>query len=127
MFKILSEHFRQDLREFWSRNNFYLVVDAALVSIYTSQTASDMRLALGLFGLTVSIFWYLAARGSLIWLAHWRREIMDLDQSVDRLEIWGRLESRVKQRPWESPSWVTHWLPLVFGIGWVTLLLVAVT
>lgn len=122
VFKVLSEHYRQDLREFWSRNNFYLVVDSALVSVYVSQGDSDVRTVLGLFGLVVSTFWYVVARGSILWLGHWRREVMQLDELVDRLGVWQRVEARVKQRPWESPSWVTHWLPVTFGIGWFLLL-----
>jgi hypothetical protein len=124
VFKVLSEHYRQDLREFWSRNNFYLVVDAALVSVYSSQADSAVRLTLGLFGVGISVFWYLVARGSIIWLGRWRREIMQLDELVDRLEVWHRIEAGVKERPWESPSWVTHWLPVMFGLGWLVLLFV---
>lgn len=33
VFRVLCEHFLQDVREFWTRSNFYLVVDSALVSV----------------------------------------------------------------------------------------------
>jgi hypothetical protein len=122
IFKLLSDHFQQDLREFWQRSNFYLVVSAALVSVFSAQSQDDLRLAIGSFGLIISAFWFLVARGSLVWIQLWRRELQDMDEIVDRRRVFSRSEANVSRHPWQSPSWVTQWLPAVFGLGWVAII-----
>jgi len=121
--KMVSEHFRQDVREFWPRSNFYLVVDAALVSIFV-QSNSESRYLLGIMGITVSVFWFLAAHGSIVWLQKWRAELRRLDDLVDSQAVFHRVEAYATTRPWHSPSWITQWLPLCFLAAWVALLIV---
>jgi len=122
VFKMVHEHFMQDVREFWQRSNFYLVVNAALVSVFASGEQSQLRVALAGVGLLISLFWFMVARGSIIWLRRWRAELMRLDDLVDRFGIYAQAERAVQSRPWESPSWITQWLPLAFGVGWLLLL-----
>lgn len=123
VFKMLSEHFLQDVREFWTRSNFYLFIDSALVSIYISQERHGLDYMLGILGLVVSAFWYLVARGSIIWIKLWRAQVEALDDAVDRLRAFSQIEANAQVKPWDSPSWVTQWLPAAFFIGWVGLLI----
>jgi hypothetical protein len=123
IFKILAEHFRQDLRLFWQRSNLYLVVQAALVSVFVAAQSGSFASPLCIFGLILCVFWYLVARGSILWISRWRRELIALDRVVDRFHIFLRLEEHVNSQPWLSPSWVTQWLPVAFAIGWLGLLI----
>jgi hypothetical protein len=36
----------QDLRQFWSRSNFYLAVDSALVTVFVAQSGGSVRWSL---------------------------------------------------------------------------------
>jgi hypothetical protein len=128
VFKVVAEHFRQDLREFWVRNNMYLLVTGVLVSVFASVgNKGAYRSALPAFGLLVSIFWFAVAHGSSRWLQIWRDELCRIDHELDRFQVFYRVEQRgASNRKVWSPSWVTQFLPLVVGTGWLALLVFAV-
>jgi uncharacterized membrane protein len=124
--KLVHAHFDQDLREFWVRNNMYLVVNGVLVSVFSSSAfRGKYYLAVGLFGLMVSIFWFVVARASYKWIRAWRKELCLLDIEVDRFQVISRVESLPRRSMW-SASWTTQWLPLAVSIGWVLLLISAI-
>lgn len=128
IFKMVAEHFRQDLREFWVRNNMYMLVTGILVSVFSSLgDKGAYKLTVPVFGLLVSIFWFAVSYGSLRWLQIWRNELCKIDREIDRFQVYYRVEQRerVRGNVW-SPSWVTHLLPVVVGVGWLALLVFAV-
>jgi hypothetical protein len=126
VFKLVHMHYLHDLSLFWQRSNFYLLVEGALVTGFASSTEAELRVALAGIGLLISLFWFMVARGSVIWLNRWREELITLDALVDRLQVYARIEPQVLARPWESPSWITRWLPIPFGVSWVVLLVLLV-
>jgi hypothetical protein len=128
VFKMVAEHFRQDLREFWVRNNMYLLVTGVLVSVFASMgDKGAYRLALPAFGLLVSIFWFAVSYGSSRWLQIWREQLCEIDRELDRFQVFYRVEQRgrASNNVW-SPAWVTQFLPVVVGVGWLALLIVAI-
>jgi hypothetical protein len=127
IFGVLTEHFRQDLREFWLRQNFYLVVNAALASVFVSSHRRPLHIVLASLGLILALFWFQVARGSLKWLRLWRNEVRRVDEIVNRFRSWHTIEANAAAKPWDSPSWVTQWLPVVFIGGWVTLITLSST
>jgi len=127
VFKMVAEHFRQDLREFWVRNNMYLLVTGVLVSVFASLGSEGAyRSALPAFGLLVCIFWFAVSYGSSRWLQVWRDELCKLDRELDRFQVFYRVEKRDRVSHVWSPAWVTRFLPVVVGVGWLALLIVAV-
>jgi hypothetical protein len=38
VYKVVTDHFKQNVREFWSHSNFYLVVQAGLLSVFVSMS-----------------------------------------------------------------------------------------
>jgi hypothetical protein len=128
VFKMVAEHFNQDLREFWVRNNMYLFVTGVLVSVFASLGSNEAyRMALPAFGLLISLFWFAVSRGSYQWLRAWRNELCDIDLLVDRFQVFHRVERQVgRQRKMWSASWITQWLPVAVGIGWLALLILAI-
>ena len=69
VYRVITNHFRQDVREFWVRSNFYLLVQAGLLSVFAtgiiSSTNYDKAIAmsLGILGLIIAISWFLVSRG----------------------------------------------------------------
>src|SRR5215813_3667549 len=126
IFQMVHEHFEQDLREFWQRSNFYLVVDGLLLSAFVSAHLRSLQILLACVGLVISLFWLLVARGSIIWIRLWRGEVRRLDQVVNRFQSFNRVENQVQVRRWSSPSWLTQWLPAFFLGGWVAIFLLAI-
>jgi hypothetical protein len=119
--KLVHTHFDQDLREFWVRNNMYVLVTGVLVSVFVS-TRGIYSLVIGGFGLIVSLFWFVVARASYLWICAWRDELCRLDIEIDRFKAIARVE-RLPLRPFGSSTGVTRWFPLVVAMGWTFLLL----
>ena len=125
LLKMLQTHYLQDLREFWVRNNMYLVINGALVSVYASTAGkSSYSLPVAVFGLIISCFWVAVARASYRWLHAWREELIKVDDTVDQFQIYRNVEMS-SRRGIHSPAWVTQWLPAALALTWVVILLAA--
>jgi hypothetical protein len=125
IFQLVHGHFEQDLREFWQRSNFYLVVDGLLLSAFASAHVRSLQILLACGGLVISTFWLLVARGSVTWLRLWRGEVRRLDQVVNRFRSFDRIEHQAQTKKWSSPSWLTQWLPAFFLVGWIIIFVLA--
>lgn len=125
VFDALHAHYLQDLREFWTRSNFYLVAEAAFLAVWASTDSTDSaRTAVATAGIVVAVFWFVVAQASLRWLKDWRRELRDLDRQLHHDPIWDRLEGA--SRPLLlQPATVTGALPVVVLIGWILLVAIA--
>ena len=128
VYRAVIEHFRQDLREFWTRSNFYLIVQAGLLSVFTTlssrpySNADNITLVFGIFGLFIAIMWFIVTKGCIYWLIIWRDKVIEIDNVVDKYQFYSKVESLVKQKPLMSPSNVTQYLPLVFCAAWIVLI-----
>ena len=131
IFKMVAEHFRQDLREFWHRANFYLLTNAGLLSAFLMayptlvEGQAIIAIIIPLVGLTIAIFWFIVLRGALYWIQQWRKQVIKLSKELDRFQCYVEIETSVQQKPYLEPSYVTHLLPLIFVIAWLVLCVVA--
>lgn len=122
--KMLQTHYLQDLREFWVRNNMYLVINGALISVYASTAGKgSYGLPIGVFGLIITGFWMAVARSSYQWLHAWREELVKVDDAVDHFQIYRNVEMSMP-RGIRSPAWVTQWLAAAVALIWIVILLV---
>jgi hypothetical protein len=133
VFKVVNEHFRQDVREFWNKSNFYLLIQAGLLSVFvtsvgkTPPEVKPILVTLDIFGLGLALAWAVVARGSLHWLRRWRQQMIEIDNVVDRHRAFSKVENFATERPSMSPSNVTQFLPVAFVAGWLILLYFLVT
>ena len=124
-FNAITDHFKQDLREFFTRSNFYLAVQAALLSVSgVRDTPTNLfdyvvTLVLVLTGLALSVFWGIVAYGSVQWIKRWREEIQRLSKEYSETKSYYRIEKWDKERPLRSAERVTMYLPWLFGIIWI--------
>ncbi len=127
VYRGVTDHFRQDLREFFSRSNFFLVAEAALLSaFYAIQTKlisppdqvnqgdlwSNKLLALAGFLLTV--IWLLVSCTSAYWIRRWRKEVITASERISDIISYKRVE---KVGCWTNllrPEHITVLLPLLF-------------
>jgi hypothetical protein len=127
-FKMIAEHFNQDLREFWNRANFYLVTNAGLFSafllIYPALIENHFWMVrlVPFLGIAVAAFWFLVLRGSVYWIEQWREQIITLSKELDRFRCYYSVESSLKKRRFLSPSTLTKFLPIVFIVAWIVIL-----
>ncbi len=126
IFQMVVDHFKQDTREFWTRANFFLVAHAGLFSAYFvtyQETRADaVSIMLPLLGLLIAAIWLWVMRGAVFFLQKWREQVIKLDSQLDRFHCYVEVESTVVKRPYLSPSFITQFLPIIFGLVWLILL-----
>jgi hypothetical protein len=94
VFKVVGEHYRQDLRDFWTRSNFYLVVEGGLLSVFFSRLGNTSKYEIAidfafiLLGGLLAVIWFFVARNSLFWIQQWRTQMIEVDEKVDRLQCF---------------------------------------
>ncbi len=124
IFGAVIDHYKQDLREFFTRSNFYLAVQAALLSVSgvrdTPTNIFDyvVTLVLVLTGLALSVFWGIVAYGSVQWIGRWRDEVRHLSNEYSETKSYYRIEAWDEEHPLWSAERVTMYLPWLFGIIW---------
>ena len=128
IYQLVVDHFKQDTREFWTRANFYLVAHAGLFSAYlvaipvVKGSWNLVNVVIPLLGLGIAVIWFIVLRGAITFLGRWRDQVMRLDRELDRFQCYVDVEGLVKKKPFSSPSYVTQFLPIFFGIVWLALL-----
>ncbi len=123
-FNAITDHFKQDVREFFTRSNFYLAVQAALLSVFGVRDMPAnlfdlvVTLVLILTGLVLSIFWGVVAYGCVVWIGRWRDEVRRLSREYSETKSHYRIEALAVKHPWQSAERITMYLPWLFGIIW---------
>ena len=129
LLKMVHDHFLQDIREFWSRSNFYLIVQVGLVSVFVSlstcfsQFLLTVKITLGVLGIFLAMFWFVVMRGAVHWIFLWRKKLIELDEIIDHYRAFSTTESQGASNLFLSPSYITSWLPLLFLIVWLVLII----
>lgn len=123
-------HYKQVLREFFTRSNFYLVAVAALLAAFFSRETPDQKVSLliAVTGLVLSLFWLFVAVGTVFWIGQWRNQAKIVSRALDRrFDAYSEAEDPHEQplymRLFRSPEHATAWLPVVFALAWLFLLL----
>lgn len=126
IFKVVTDHLKQDTAQFWIRANFYLVALTGLLSAFV-LSYSALRQQVGIFrvipilGVFASIFWFVVMRNSIAWIRMWREQVVRLDEELDRFRCYAAVESQAKRKPFSSPSYLTQFLPLMFMLAWLAI------
>ncbi len=128
IFKIVTDHFKQDICEFWTRSNFYLLAQIGLFSVFVATFSTKTRfnttisISVAILGLVIAVFWFVILRGAVEWIQQWRKQVIKLDREIDRFQCYVEVESLVEQKLFLSPSYMTQFLPLIFVITWLIVL-----
>ncbi len=127
VYKAVAEHFRLNIREFWTRSSFFLVAHAALLSGFAVITTRDgeqdaaIGIILGTLGVAVAICWLVVAWISVRWIDRWRDRILSIEEVVDKYRCFDKAENVGGLRAQD----VAKFLPLLFLIGWIALIVLA--
>lgn len=123
-FNAITDHFKQDVREFFTRSNFYLAVQAALLSAFVVRNTPAnffdyfVMFVLILTGLALSVFWGVVAYGSVCWIDRWRNEVRRLSAAYSETKSYDSIEAEAENHPWQSAEKITMRLPWLFGTIW---------
>jgi hypothetical protein len=127
VFKSINERLLQDLREYWTRSNFYLLTQGALLSVFTAivsghnSNPKPIELVLDFMGFVIALIWLWVAWSSIEWINKWRKQMIQSDRIVDRRQYHSHLTDEAT-RKWNIPTRITLLLPVIFAISWIILL-----
>ena len=130
IFRIVSEHFRQDISSFWNHATFYVVLQGALATVFATTVGPGdgeahgllapaiLALVLALLGMLFSVAWWLAGQGRRTLINAWRNEVMHQEALVaGEHPSYARVEKIAKDLPLE-PTRVTAVVPVVLALAW---------
>lgn len=130
VYTVVTDHFKQDLREFYARSNFYLVAQAALLAAFFGRRSPEpyANVMLVAIGLVTALFWLCVTHSTVFWIRRWREQVLRVSRELDRrFDAYAQAESphRHLRAVRESPEDMTKWLPAVFVAAWVAILVFA--
>ena len=139
VYKAIKETLLQDLREYWTRSNFYLLINAGLLSVFSTTVSSALKnqqtinpllgsidIALCVMGLSLVSIWFGVARSSLYWIREWRIQMIAISDVIDRREYYKKVVQDTMDNR-RIPTRITlYCLSALFALGWVFLLIVTI-
>jgi hypothetical protein len=125
VFRVVSEHFRNDLMIFWQQTGLFLVAVGALVTIYvqSQDPRSLISWVVWILGLLLTAFWFWVGWNRARLIDVWRGHVIKIDQDVDRYGFYNKVESDVRKSWWKSPTTVTKFLPGFLLLAWIALMI----
>lgn len=127
VFRVVSEHFRNDFRMVWEHSSLFILIQGAFLSVFASISeegqADDVATALAWAGLVLAAVWWWVVLGRMRLVDLWRQAMRRADEQVDQLRIFVTLEKEVARSPLLDSTRVVAWfLPPIFVVGWAALL-----
>lgn len=97
IFKIVNEHYRNDINAVWLRSNYFMLSDLGLLAFFYS-TAFDRGnksavIFISMMGILLSLSWIFAIIITIRWIDVWRRTVVDLETSIFKKGPFKRGES----------------------------------
>ena len=77
------------------------------------------------FGIAISIVWFLVAKGTIYWIGKWREAVIKADKRTN-FNWYGELEENQNRPWWSVAEKVTQGLPLLVGLVWVAFLVILI-
>ena len=130
IFKIVTDHLKQDTAQFWIRANFFLVAHAGLLSAFSIsypglKYGMSVLRVIPILGALIAVFWLIVLRSSIRWIQLWREQVIRLDKELDPFGCYSEVESHATREPFSSPSYLTQFLPVIFLLGWSAISILA--
>lgn len=124
VFNSVADHYKQDLREFFTRANFYLAIHTALLSaigirnVPNSKVDWAITLLIAFAGVVIACVWGFASYGAVKWIRRWRKEIQKLSLKYSPTNSYNDIEIEASQHRFQSPEELTKYLPWFFVVVW---------
>ncbi len=125
VFRQVCEHYRQDMRLFWTRSIFFLVVQGGLLSILTlsgkKQGFAVSPWLIVITGFAVAVYWFFAAKANLHWLQEWRKQVVSTNSQLQNSGSgwYGDVVSDVQSNLRNVSTEIVRTLPLIIGAVWL--------
>jgi hypothetical protein len=129
-YEAVTAQYRMDIEIYWTRSNFFLLVNAGLLTLVTAlmdsdQSRNEVLYAVCSVGVVISSLWLLAMWSSYHWLCEWRQRVVDIDAHVNPHRSFLAAEHGEAGSPKLfrrlRPTAIVLWLPTTFIGSWVLL------
>lgn len=127
VFNSVADHYKQDLREFFTRANFYLAVQTALLSAIGFREAPNSKVDwaimffIALTGAVLACVWGVISIGAVRWIRLWREEVLRLSNEFSLTKSYFNVENETKDHRYWSPEELTKFVPWFFVTLWILL------
>lgn len=143
-YQLLFGHYENDLRLFWVRASFYLVVNGGLLAFATQSSGNlkpasnsggslNAKVLLGVcvFGVLVAALWWTVLKSSYSWIERWREKLAaypwkpkgePAGAEAFKLVVSGHWP-KGKVWYWAKPSTISLGAPILFAVAWAALAL----
>ena len=101
-YKMAAEIRNMEIKLFWQRSNYFLVLNTAIAVGFFSSISSGYSVILGIFGFIVSLIWIGVNLGSKFWQSRWEYRLQELEKEIEpsiRLfsASWSAVQDEVKK------------------------------
>ena len=129
LFKIVNDHYRNDINSVWQRSHYFLYADIGLLGfVFSSALIKNSAVAIVMIaigGLAVSIAWAFISLTTIRWIHTWRKGVVEIEKSLFQIGPFNHGEALSGDQYHEQwrPEYFSFILPFVFIIIWVWLML----
>jgi hypothetical protein len=113
-YKLIAEHYRNELQLFWTRANFYFLVQGALLSAFAAlvggvfgkenPTDDPIRVIfwIGLImcsaGILLAVCWLVVMYGGQHWIEQWRKQVVKAEKVTPVFRAFEEIEVDERER-----------------------------
>ncbi|GAB4532192.1 MAG: hypothetical protein Tsb0014_16410 [Pleurocapsa sp.] len=84
LYKIAIETRNFEIKLFWQRSNYFLVLNTAIAVGTFSKISTDFRISFAALGIVISYLWVCVNLGSKYWQSRWENKVAQLEQEISR-------------------------------------------
>lgn len=84
LYKIAIETRNFEIKLFWERSNYFLVLNAAIAVGTFSKISTDFRVPFAALGIVISYLWVCVNIGSKYWQVRWEYEVAKLEKEISQ-------------------------------------------
>jgi hypothetical protein len=97
IFKVVNDHYRNDINAVWHRSQFFMVTDLGLLAFFYSaafkrDNITNVQWLAGI-GLIISLVWVCIMLWTIRWIDVWRHAVVDMEKSLVPFGPFNRGES----------------------------------
>jgi hypothetical protein len=133
LLKIIHDHYKNDFTLYWTRSNFFLLLQVGLLSYFSSNYITEQdgvvffRILISLVGLFLSIIWFLVLLTSTKWIDTWRNKVVEIDNDINPYKSFSNGENIVqssKNKLFQTfrPEIISNIMSLLFVCLWGVLI-----
>lgn len=83
LFKVLNDHYRNDINSVWQRSQFFIVIHGALITYVSSKSSEPSTLPLiAMMGMVLGLLWLLGAIVTVKWISIWREQVIAVESKI---------------------------------------------